>query len=729
LGREPSLKKTMKGLLLVLSLLGSAGALSIQLRNDTTTSPVEKVVGLLSDLKAKIIADGKAEEMMYNKYACWCEKTSKRKAADIEGAEADLRALSQKILKLKGKVETLASEIKELKEGIEEAKEEQEEATAIRSKENAAYQASTEETKTALAAMEKAVGVLIKGSSALVQTDTAARTQAAVRNLLNVLPAELPRSVSSEKVSFLGEFAKSGQLSGYAPQSATIQGILGDMYTTFSVDLESATSTEATKNADFEALMYRLDTSILKMEEEKSKKEGEKADAESDLADTTANYDSTEDQMKADIEFFDETKKACASKHKEWEIRADLREEELEGVLKAISILSSDATRELMASAIKPGVETMFLQLSSDQSGTAAAVSAVKNKAYELLKAGARKSRSLRLGMLAVRMRNAKVGHFDAVISEIDKMIDVLKEEGAADIAKKDECKAEYQKIGLAIQDLDWKIKNNLAKIARLEKDIEFNTKEKADTIDKIKETEEFMKKITDERTAENEAFKQAKLEDEAAIKVLNAAKAALTKFYKKNKVDMGPVQGSVKFAQDPDFKVSADQAPDATFSGKGSRKLGSKNIVSLMDYIIQDLEDEITNGKKDEAKNQADYEDEMDKANNLVVEMDEKVESLSDTIAKKKDEKTEEQKTMKQNNKEKDAEEAYKAKIKPDCDWMIKNFDGRADARAAEMGGLTTAKEFLAGKAALLQLSSGATSSKVAHRRFRGFFSLTPSA
>jgi len=721
----------MKCLLLALSLLGSAGALSIQLRNDTTTSPVEKVVGLLSDLKAKIIADGKAEEMMYNKYACWCEKTSKRKATDIEDAEADLRALSQRILKLKGKVETLAAEIKELKDGIAQAKEEQEEATAIRSKENEAYQASTAETKTALAAMEKAVGVLIKGSSALVQTDTAARTQAAVRNLLSVLPADLPSSVSAEKVSFLGDFAKSGHLSGYAPQSATIQGILGDMYTTFTVDLESATSTEATKNADFEALMYRLDTSILKMEEEKEKKEGEKADAESDLADTTANYDSTEDQMKADIEFFDETKKACDAKHKEWVIRKDLREEELEGVLKAISILSSDETRELMASAIKPGVETMFLQLNSDQSasGAAAAVSVVKNKAYELLKAGARKAGSLRLGMLAVRMRNAKVGHFDAVIAEIDKMIDVLKEEGAADIAKKDQCKAEYQKIGLAIQDLDWKIKNNLAKIARLEKDIEFNTKEKEDTIDKIGETKDFMKKITDERTAENEAFKNAKLEDQAAIKVLNAAKDALTKFYKKNKVDMGPIQGSVKFAQDPEFKVSADQAPDATFSGKGSRKLGSKNIVSLMDYIIEDLEDEITNGMKDEEKNQLEYEDEMTKAKTLVSEMEEKVESLSDTIAKKKDEKTEEQKTMKQNNKEKDAEEAYKAKIKPDCDWIIENFSGRADARAAEMGGLTTAKEFLAGKAALLQLSSGPATSKVARRRFRGFFSLTPSA
>merc|ERR1719498_840350 len=75
---------------------------------------------------------------------------------------------------------------------------------------------------------------------------------------------------------------------------------------------------------------------------------------------------------------------------------------------------------------------------------------------------------------------------------------------------------------------------------------------------------------------------------------------------------------------------------------------------------------------------------------------------SLSTKI---KGEKTEEKKDMKDNNGDRDDELAYQAKIKPDCDWIKKNFDGRANARAAEMDGLTSAKEFLAGKASLLQL------------------------
>jgi len=58
----------------------------------------------------------------------------------------------------------------------------------------------------------------------------------------------------------------------------------------------------------------------------------------------------------------------------------------------------------------------------------------------------------------------------------------------------------------------------------------------------------------------------------------------------------------------------------------------------------------------------------------------------------------------MKENNKDRDSELKYQAKIKPDCDWILGAFDGRAEARAAEANGLTSAKEFLAGKTALIQ-------------------------
>merc|ERR1719428_336629 len=74
-------------------------------------SPVTKVVELIEELKAKIEEDGKIEQKMYDKYACWCETTSKRKADDIHQAMADTKALSAKILQAKGLVATRTAEI------------------------------------------------------------------------------------------------------------------------------------------------------------------------------------------------------------------------------------------------------------------------------------------------------------------------------------------------------------------------------------------------------------------------------------------------------------------------------------------------------------------------------------------------------------------------------------------------------------------------------------------
>jgi predicted RNase H-like nuclease (RuvC/YqgF family) len=221
------------------------------------TAPVTKVVNLLTDLKAKVASDGKAEEQMYNKYACWCEKTAKRKAGDITSAEQDLRALGQQILSLKGKVATLAAEINELGEQIEDNENQQAEATSMREKRNAEYMAASSETKQALAALTSAIKVLVKGTG-LLQTDTDLATQStmAVASVLDALPSNA--QIKRDDVSFLGDFVSNGAGDNYAPQSATIQGILTDMYTTFANNLEEATSTEANQNMHFEKILATM---------------------------------------------------------------------------------------------------------------------------------------------------------------------------------------------------------------------------------------------------------------------------------------------------------------------------------------------------------------------------------------------------------------------------------------------------------------------------------------
>jgi len=687
----------MKSATLFVFVLGLATAAAT---NTETGSPVERIVKLLETLKGKTLDEQKHEQQIYDKYACWCETTSTRKANDIVQAQAQMRALGQRILKLKGKIATRTAEIAELAENIADNENQQEQLTAVRQKQNAEYMESSDEVKQALAALQDAIAVLAKATT-LVQLDQAAKdklmmqSRYAVNAVLDKLPTRI--GMPPARMALLSEFTSAQ--SGYAPQSATIQGMLGDMYNTFSTNLESDTMDEATQNADYEKMYATLEEQNNKFKEEKARKETEKAEAEAMLADTTKAYEDTEKQMNADIEFFGQTKEACLSKHEEWTVREKMRNQELEGIDKALELLTSDKARELFAKSIKPGVET-FLQVASDDSSNAPLT-----RAYNAVKTQAKKMHSVRLAALAVEIRTAKFGHFEDVIKSIDKMLATLEKEGADDLAKKTQCLDEYQEIDKTVSDLDWQIKNNLAKIAKLDKLIELRTKEKADTIEKIKETNKYIADIKDERKEEHDAYNEAKADDEAAVKLLEEAKAVFVKFYKEQGIKMGPIQGSVKFLQEePVFERSADDAPDATFSNKGNNKGASKGIISLFQYIIEDLNDELTNEKAAEEKSQAEFEKELATAEKLVEDLTEKKVTLEGIIAKRQEDKKEENLDMKENNKDRDAELKYQAKIKPDCDWILKAFDQRAEARAAEAAGLTSAKEFLAGKVALVQ-------------------------
>merc|ERR1719197_2452995 len=146
----------------------------------------------------------------------------------------------------------------------------------------------------------------------------------------------------------------------YAPASTQIQGILKGMYDSFTGDLEKANAEEADKQKAFEELMgtkmQEYETLVATLET----KTKEKADAEKQLADDKVLLEETVAQLAADEKFFEETKAACKAKAAEWAERTRLRTEELQGMGKAIEILTSDEAKATFDSA-----HSTFLQLSS----------------------------------------------------------------------------------------------------------------------------------------------------------------------------------------------------------------------------------------------------------------------------------------------------------------------------------------------------------------------------
>merc|ERR1719174_1266074 len=89
-------------------------------------------------------------------------------------------------------------------------------------------------------------------------------------------------------------------------------------------------------------------------------KKKDSADATKQLADDKALLEETKAQLVADEKFFEETKAACKAKAAEWAERTRLRTEELQGMAKAIEILTSDEAKQTFESSA-----TTLVQLSS----------------------------------------------------------------------------------------------------------------------------------------------------------------------------------------------------------------------------------------------------------------------------------------------------------------------------------------------------------------------------
>jgi len=652
-------------------------------------SPIDKVVGLIEEMKSKIEADGETEQAIFDKYACWCEETTARKSHNIGFAMTEIRRLGTLVLKQKGTVSVKDYEMSVLNKQIAENQDAQRQATTIRQKENTEFQAKKQEMENTIGSLEKGIMVLsgagTKTASLLEQKATLGAMGQNIKKAVQQLPSDAvitPKRMRQiqEFLQDPGEFydQKAAAKESYSPASTTIMGVLKDMYDTFIVNLEKETGMESDAQMHYEDLMSTKEKEFATLSAELKVRVAEHAEALVQVADASQELDDTTQQMQADIEFFEDTKAACTSKADAWAERVRARTEELAGIDKAIEILTSDDAKALFGKAIKPGMEKTFLQLSD----------ADQQKAYRALKLIAERTHSNRLARIAAAVRSSSLGHFDAVIEEIDELMTTLKAEEKADINHRDWCKEETFKNENEASRYEYKIKKTEAAEVKLQAQLEQLETLLDTTIEEIGSTNDEIKAMEDERVAEHEAFETAKADDEGAIKLLEQAIESLSSFYKNNPPAF--LQGK----QEP----GEDEAPDATFTDANKSKGENQGIVAILTMLKEDLEAEITNGIKSEGDAHADFERAMSKSKSVLKSLLEKKSNLKQSIVETNSNIDEKNEDISDLNDLLTSEKDYLAEIKPDCDWILGEFQDRYERRRTEMDGLTNAKSMLAG-------------------------------
>ena len=151
-----------------------------------------------------------------------------------------------------------------------------------------------------------------------------------------------------------------------------------------------------------------------------------------------------------------------------------------------------------------------------------------------------------------------------------------------------------------------------------------------------------------------------------------------------------------------------APPPPPETFGPYTKKSEGNNGVIAMIDLLIKDLDKELQEAAVEEADAQKEYEEMM--AESATKRADDS-KAISDKTALKASEEEAlmtEQDTKAATEKELMQTLEYIHALHGECDWLLKYFDARSEARAGEIDALGKAKAVLSGADySLLQTAS----------------------
>jgi len=635
-------------------------------------NPIRKVVTMLQTLKSKVEGEGEKERELHEKYMCYCKGAGGTLAKSIADAQARAPELTSAIDAGNGQMAQLKEDLKNHQNDRAAAKTAIAAATSLRDKEHAAFSTVESETSTNIAGIQKAIAAIEKGAGgAFLQTTAAATVKQLAMNSQKMMDAD-----RQDVLSFL-----SGS-SDYAPASGQITGILKTMLDEMSADLADATATEAAAVADYEGLMAAKKKEIdalSSMIEQKLTRVGdlgvEIQEMKNDLGDTA-------DGLADDAKFLEDLDKNCAIKQKLFDENVSYRTQELAALADTIKMLNDDDALELFKKTL-PGASASFMQVTVSSS-------LMRSRALSMIKEV--NDRRPALDFIALALHGKKIG-FGQVIKMIDDLVAELKKEQQDDANKKEYCDTQFDLADDKKKVEEKKIADLETAIAESQEGI-VTTKEQIDALeDGVRALDKSVAEATEQRKEENEDYTALMAGDAAAKELIGFAKNRLNKFYNPKLYKPPAALVSIK-AHGGDAPPPPPAAVEA-YSKKGEE---SNGIIAMMDSLTKDLDKEMTEAEVTEKDAQGDYETFMQDSatkrsedSKTLTDKQGALANLETSLGDQTADKSSTEKTLGATNE-------YIASLHAECDWLIKYFDMRKEARATEIDALGNAKAVLSG-------------------------------
>jgi len=267
-----------------------------QLAIRAAEDPFGKVKGLIREMIDRLKKKA-AEEADHNAYCVSERKTNVEKRDDVQGKRDGFAARLEKAqatqAQLKEEVAALSGELADLEANTAEA-------TKIRTEEEASYNTAAEEFRVGLDGLQKATQVL-------------------------------------------REYYSQGGAHNKASDSATgIIGMLEVAEQDMSNSQAQAEMAETNAARDYKKMMQESEVNKATMQASVKSKEGELARLAESITDLQSDVDGADEELKAILDYLEKLKESCTHKPQSFEDRAAARQQEIEGLKRALEILDNE---------------------------------------------------------------------------------------------------------------------------------------------------------------------------------------------------------------------------------------------------------------------------------------------------------------------------------------------------------------------------------------------------
>jgi len=634
------------------SIVAADDALAAVLADPKASTAVGKIVTLLTDTRNEAEEELYQEEKTYTKFEHFCADTIEEKTAAISKGDLRQEALEATIADQKAKIAARTAAIEEAEEAIAGLEEEIAKLVKARGDAKAIYQTNSRDMDTAIEALENAVRSVqnSKEPVSFLQLPEVKKA-AALANFLGLGSRAAEKLLFHEEETDTAKAKDTGdEDTGELREIGSSASEMQETLETFREELRDARNDadmeEMKAKSAFASAKQRKEFAVAAQKKILDDNEALLGTAKSKKASADHNLAVTKKNLKDDNAYKSETESLRKDKKAAWDQRSATRKGEIEAIDEAITIMK----------------EGMAVNASQDQEGLLATSSSVQiakrqisshRDALLLAEAAAEAaeapSRNLRAGFLQLRSVESKrktpsgtslaqkiasmlrsksielkspallaVSRETAAMKEEDPLAEIKALLGnvVKDLESQNEdkliyCEEETKKQEGKRDTADTEVtnRNNNMAAAEAERDKQMELFEQYDAeMDALEAEKAKAQAIRDQEKANND---HAEAEATAGKEAVANAIEVLKLFY-----DGAKEKTAVEHSEDVGKESSVDKdAPDAGFdSGKAYQGSGqSASIFGMLEVILSDFTETLTETKANEIKAAADHKTFLD--------------------------------------------------------------------------------------------------------------------